>query len=525
MNGFRMEATNVDQYLDDVQNETTKTDQAVQRSFSWNNECINNLIYSAVSQEVFIPNLILAEETKDGIKTTYVIDGGHRTEALRRFRYSDYKITSTIRNPIVSYNRKKRDENGKIMKDEYGSVIWETCEFDLRNKRFEDLPKELQKKFEKCPLMTTIYQDCTPEETSGLVNLYNNHIGMNVSQKALTYIGKYARDIKKIKDNNVFLKDGTMLTEADKHKGLWERIISEIVMAIFHMEDWKKDPKKMCDFLNSHSSTEEFQKVEEYFNRLSPYSDKLENPKVAELFVSKNMAVWMYVFVEFTKLELPDEKFGEFLNTFVNGMEDVKVNDISWSELDADKHTKDKAVIEQKINHITYLMKEFLHIEDTVSEEPGEETSGDPLEEHKEISEIESNIESGLIEVLDSELNSTEKFIQSVVPDSELNIDVGLYEDILEDLTVDIDHKHKLLEPQNMKSMLAMMAYSCAKEIDLEEWLPDYFSRNGEYITDQKENFLYMVEDLKDYIEKANKEKANKEKENKEKGDKEVGVA
>ena len=520
MNGFRMEATNVDQYLDDVQNETTKTDQAVQRSFSWNNECINNLIYSAVSQEVFIPNLILAEETKDGIKTTYVIDGGHRTEALRRFRYSDYKITSTIRNPIVSYNRKKRDKNGKIMKDEYGSVIWETCEFDLRNKRFEDLPKELQKKFEKCPLMTTIYQDCTPEETSGLVNLYNNHIGMNVSQKALTYIGKYARDIKKIKDNNVFLKDGTMLTEADKHKGLWERIISEVVMAIFHMEDWKKDPKKMCDFLNSHSSTEEFQKVEEYFNRLSPYSDKLENPKVAELFVSKNMAVWMYVFVEFTKLELPDEKFGEFLNTFVNGMEYVKVNDISWSELDADKHTKDKAVIEQKINHITYLMKEFLHIEDAVSGETSEDLNEEVVENQNEvISEAETTMEdNNVVETVNEATETIEEFIKRNVPGSMPEIDMELYEDTLKDWTVDITHKHKLLEPENEKSLYAMMAYSYANDVDLGEWLFDYFNRNSDYIENQDENFLHMVSDLSKYIEQ-------KEKENKEKEDKEVGVA
>ena len=102
MNGYRTEPASLDQYLDDVQNETIKSDQAVQRSFCWGNEPMNNLIASAVSQTVYIPNLILSEETKEnGIKVMYIVDGGHRTETLRRFRYCGYKTTSTIRDPFV----------------------------------------------------------------------------------------------------------------------------------------------------------------------------------------------------------------------------------------------------------------------------------------------------------------------------------------------------------------------------------------------------------------------------------------
>ena len=60
---------------------------------------------------VFIPNLILAEtKSESGIKSTYIVDGGHRTEALRRFRYGEYKVTNEIREPIVRYNRKKLNE-------------------------------------------------------------------------------------------------------------------------------------------------------------------------------------------------------------------------------------------------------------------------------------------------------------------------------------------------------------------------------------------------------------------------------
>ena len=103
-----------------------------------------------------------------------------------------------------------------------------------------------------------VYQDCTTEQTSELVMLYNNHVGMNVSQKSLTYVGKYADEIKRIKDTSRFLMDCTVLTENEKRKGIWERVISESVMAVYHFEYWKKVPKDMCSYLNQHSSKEDY---------------------------------------------------------------------------------------------------------------------------------------------------------------------------------------------------------------------------------------------------------------------------
>ncbi len=67
-------------------------------------------------------------------------------------------------------------------------------------------------------MTTVIYQDCATEETSELVLLYNNHVAMNAAQKAFTYIGKYADEIKRIKDTNRFLMDCTMLSENEKKR-------------------------------------------------------------------------------------------------------------------------------------------------------------------------------------------------------------------------------------------------------------------------------------------------------------------
>ena len=94
---------------------------------------------------------------------------------------------------------------------------------------------------------------------------------MNVSQKAFTYIGTFADKIKRIKDNNRFLKDCTMLNELDKKKGIWERVIIECVMAMFHLEEWKKAPRDICKYLNENGTEEEFDTLNKYFNMLIPY--------------------------------------------------------------------------------------------------------------------------------------------------------------------------------------------------------------------------------------------------------------
>lgn len=490
MNGFRTEPTTIGQYIDDAQNETIKTDQAVQRDFCWTNESINNLIYSAVSQKICIPNLILAEENKSGITITYVVDGGHRTEALRRFKYSGYKITTLIRNPFVTYNKKKVDENGKIVRDENGDIVLETAEFDLRKKTYDDLPDELKRQFNKCPLMTTIYQDCTSEETSSLVSIMNSHVAMNPSQKALTYIGKFANEIKRIKDSSIFLKDSTALTENEKHKGIWERVISESVMAVFYMSEWKKDPKKMCDFLNNNSSIEQFRKIEEYFSRIAPYSDKIDNKEISDLFVSKDMAVWMVVFDNFAKSGLDDSKFGEFLNEFVTNMRNVEVDGITWNDLDMDKHTKDKSVLECKINHITYLMKNYLHIEDKDNEENESEMENNVLDESavSMASENEKNGEN------DTVLAFCKENVSADIEDE----DVELYEAMLDDC-VRVDTP---IYNMCKNALIGLIGFSVRenKDEEFEDWIKDYQNGKSNFSPSQRKNFMFMKNDFCNYL-------------------------
>ena len=472
---YRIEPLSVGQYLDGVESEDIKIDQAVQRSFCWNREMMNSLIYSALSRKIYIPNLILAEEKKDdGTKQTYVVDGGQRTETLYQFKYCGYKITSKLRSYIIPYTKKKVNENGAYLRDEYGNIQCEVEEYDIRNKTYDELPQELKNKFNGCPLTTVIYQSCTTEETSELVLLYNNHIGMNASQKSLTYIGKYADEIKRIKDTNRFLMDCTVLSENEKKNGIWERVISESVMGINHFDNWKKTPKDMCDYLNYNSSQEEYKRIEAYFDRLIPYCDKIENSEIAALFTSKDLFIWMMVFDRFSELHMSDEKFGEFLHAFVEGLKFKTLEGEDWNSIDTDRHTKDKSLIIKKIEYLTYLMNDFLHI-------------GTKNEPDSSNTIIEN--ESFIADVLNMDL---EKVVE----------EMEVYDETLDGLTEKtIRIGSKLLDIENRKSLLAMVAYSYERDVDLDEWMTNYAEKNNMYFPDQRKNFLHMKSEFIKYIE------------------------
>lgn len=466
---YRIEPMTVGQYLDEVDNENIKINQAVQRDFCWKQEMMNALIYSALSRKIYIPTIILAEEKKkNGTKQTYVVDGGQRTETLYRFKYEGYKITKNLRNYLIPYNKKKVDENGEYIRDEYGDIECEIEMFDIRNKTYDELPDELKSKFNGCSLTATIYQECTTEETSELVLLYNNHVGMNVSQKSLTYVGKYAEEIKRIKDTSVFLKDCTALTENEKTKGFWERVISESVMAVKHFENWKKTPKDMCDYLNSNSSIGEYREIESYFSRLIPYTDKIENEEIAKLFTSKNMFIWMMLFDRFNKLHISDNSFGEFLQEFVSDLCYKEINGETWIEIDADKHTKDRSVINKKVNHLEALMNEFLLI------------NKEDLEEVDVLNFVKENVNS----------EATQEDIED-------------YREDLERLTCDVDNDTRLLDEYNLPSLLSIIAYTYKEDIIIDEWFVDFFRNNNTYTRNQKENYLNMKASLEDYIKQS----------------------
>ena len=186
---------------------------------------------------------------------------------------------------------------------------------------------------------------------------------MGSNQKALTWIPTYARKIKNIA-NNEFYKNCVTYSKAMRVNGTYEQTVANSVMATFHLDDWKKSPKDRNEFLEENSSFDECEKVNEYGNRIAKVcGDKFQN-----IFVFKDILVWVATFHKFTKFGLEDSKFAEFINELANNLHSKFIDEWSYDTLDKEPGTSDKKVVQAKIDTYTALMMDYLHITEDITE-------------------------------------------------------------------------------------------------------------------------------------------------------------
>ncbi len=166
---IRKQTYSLDQYLKLMNAETIRTDQECQRlSGQWSNNMINELIATVLTDN-YIPPIILGEETVNGITRQWIIDGLQRSSSLSMFRYANTKITKNLDEYIVTYQRKILDGNGNPKRDEHNELLWESVEYDIRNKTYNQLPEELKIRFNGYQMECAIHQDCDTMESSKLV--------------------------------------------------------------------------------------------------------------------------------------------------------------------------------------------------------------------------------------------------------------------------------------------------------------------------------------------------------------------
>ena len=176
------------QYLENVRDGYITNNASTQRNPAWK-PIVDGLAVTILTDD-YIPPLILSEEE---CGRTVIVDGGSRTAAFTMLRYGNYKIKSSVENPIVSYKKMDKDENGK--------VIWSDAEFDIRNKTYEQFPKELQKMFDEYQVETVIHEG----NADMYLRRYNIHTSMNANQKMFVYLPKFAEKIRDISNRQFFI--------------------------------------------------------------------------------------------------------------------------------------------------------------------------------------------------------------------------------------------------------------------------------------------------------------------------------
>ncbi len=445
-------------YLQKMMDMDIRSDADVQRmSGAWNNAMMNELVVSVLNGD-YIPPVILGQEKNS---QAWIIDGLQRSTALMMFRHGNYRISTSVEEPIISYRAKVYSAEGEVCIDGNGDVCWEDREFDLRRKTYSQMPEELRKIFDEYQVETVIHENYDMQQISRLVRRYNFHKPMNVSQRAFTFCDKYARKIRDILKQGFFIE--AKYTKAERKNGTLERVIMESVMCMFHLDNWKKS-NQIGAYINEHAKMEEFNILESYIARL----ENIVTDDTYRLFTSRDSFLLFSLFHKFTCLGLDDNKFFEFLHAFKNGLCDKEVDGKVFYE--KGRSLKERAVIEEKLDMLETLMCECLDVSKP---------------------EAKFDLEKALA------------FVRENVVPFATKEDIEQYAEVLDSLIEKSNCGAKLLEAENRLSLVGVVAYSFENDVDLDNWIVDYCSRNDSYISDQKENYVHMKNDLQQFMKDA----------------------
>ena len=356
------------------------------------------------------------------------------------------------------------DENGARILDEDGVPIYEEKICDVVGKHYKDLPDELKKRFNNFNVNVTKFFNCTDEQIADHIRDYNNHASMNNEQLGMTKISAdTARKIKAIAEKNTFFKNCGKFTDNTAIKGKLDKIVSESIMLLFHRDEWKSKIDKAYQFIDENVTDEEFLGLNSDLNRLEIAIGE-EDKETKEMFTVANTPMWLAVFHEFTTYNMEDLRFVEFLRAYNDELNQKEIDGVSMKDF-KDMQSKKKATITGKIELLIKLMREYLHID---------------------------SVDLGKVDILE--------FVKENANPDATEEEVGLYTDILNDLTVEVDNNTTLLDERNLPSLIALVGYACENDKDLDEWLVDYFATHTKYELNQKNNFLHMKNDLLAYL-------------------------
>lgn len=353
---IRKQTYSLNQFLKLMNAETIRSDQECQRrSGQWTSNMVNELIYTVLTDN-YIPPIILGEKTVNGITKLWIIDGLQRSSSLSLFRYANTRITRSLDEYMVTYQRKILDENGSPKRDRDGEILWKIVQYDIRGKTYDQLPEELKDRFDSYQIETVIHQNCDATEISKLVRKYNNHLAMNTAQKAFTYLDAFARELRNIAENR-FFSDVYSSSQRGRINGTFERIGADVVILCNYPDKYRKDSKMEFKWLNENATLYDFESVDGLLTRLTSSIEATK--EIRALFNSKNTSVFVTAFKLFTESGHEDKEYGKFLEWFVNGGKNVEINEKTWDIVNGNHATRDVNVVHGKIDYLVALTGQY----------------------------------------------------------------------------------------------------------------------------------------------------------------------
>lgn len=322
-------------------------DHPLQReSDQWSPSMKGNLVSDILQGNKLYP-LVFAEQIINGVPVIWNLDGKQRCANAYTFSKNGYKVSKNIRRWNIPYQTTKKDKNG----------FWVAvnAEFDIRGKKFLDLPAELRDRFLGYSFSYDQYLNCSERDIGYHIERYNDGKPMTSPQKGITKLGtRYAEFVKSI-SNMPFFKDMGGYKVSEFLNGTIGRVVVESIMAANYLDKWNK-LEDMCEYIRKHVDASVFDGFKDMVERL----ERAVTDDVSDLFDSNDSFLWFGLFARFSKTETDDKKFIEFMSEFRHSLHEKEIGGESFdSMLAGTKSAKDKEIVTKKINCLERLMKAY----------------------------------------------------------------------------------------------------------------------------------------------------------------------
>ena len=467
--GYRMDKYSMFSLLDMKKTGDINCKYILQRKpFQWSNEERNRYICRILSN-LPIPEIILCEQNVKGMTISHLIDGLQRLSYAEAFKENHFKVGETgAERHLIQYREYIHDENGNRVLDEDGIPEFELKVCDIVGKSYKDLPDELKKRFNNFNINVTKFFNCTNEQIADHIRDYNNHSAMNNEQSGIVSISTdTARKIKTITEKCGFLKNCGKYTTTNRIKGKLDRMVAEMIMLLFHPNDWKSNVKATYKYLDENAKQEEFDTLSSELDMLESVIENAGDD-INAMFTTTYTPMWVAVFHNFLTSGKDLHNFVDFLNAYNSELKDTEVNGVSMADF-KDQQSKKKATITGKVDLLIQLMNDFLHIDVTETENDNTELSDDTI------------------------LNFVK---ENYKPDANED-DISFYSDLVDDCV-------KIDEPVYKEchaALIVLMAYACSqdKDQDFEKWIDNYKTKS-DFSPSQKTNFTYMKRSFDNYL-------------------------
>lgn len=365
---FRTEVVTLKQLIERKQRGAISCNHKRQRATcSWTNDQIYKML-SWVCNGMPLPQIYICEEVENGIKRSYIIDGNHRIKNLELFITDQIVIRENgAERYLITYKDYITDENGNKIMDEYDTAKFELKQFDIIGKPFSEFPEDLKDRIYGYNIGVTTFLNCTDDDVAYYMRNYNNHTQMNSVQKKMTeFNGDFVTTLNVLGKHD-FFTDKTGMSLKTLNGNAKFRICIETLIACYFMNDWGSFNSN-CDFIQDNVTDYQVTTLERELDRL--YEVVGEEDK--KLFKANNSFLYLTLFHRFTKYDVDDKWFIEFLHKFNDELHSKEINGDSYDDVLKLGGSKQKSHVERKLRIMTDLMEEFLGVNEDYDEDSDE---------------------------------------------------------------------------------------------------------------------------------------------------------